>query len=275
MRSAASDIPGCAEQATRLRNCLDEIEEHLAHVPAIEVAFIGPSRNGKSTLMNALANLSILPTSDTKPCTASISRLRWAEEWSMTVKFIDKDQFKNEWQDAVKDAEDFLKRQAANSDGDEPPDDPRYLHSTLQRFIKFFRLDPEEDPAVLVQQIRDSKVTGDLAKCFGATRQPKENNLDLFRRVVSQYLSTEDVYWTIVESCEICGPFEGWHPKLALVDLPGTNDTNAQRTSITDSLRERSQAVAIVTGESNLGIDIESWLQNSRVLADFLEARDS
>jgi hypothetical protein len=92
------------------------------------------------------------------------------------------------------------------------------------------------------------------------------------RAVIAQYLSTKDKYWTIVERCEIKGPFPEWHPSLKLVDLPGTNDTDPQRTQITNSLRDSATAVAVVTSDSNLGVDIESWLRNSSMLANFMEA---
>ncbi|MDM4015937.1 hypothetical protein [Roseiconus lacunae] len=57
-----------------------------------------------------------------------------------------------------------------------------------------------------------------------------------------------------------------------MVDLPGTNDTDAQRTLVTNSVRDSATAVAVVTSDSNLGPDIESWLRHSSVLANFLEA---
>ncbi|MEO2049095.1 MAG: hypothetical protein ABGX16_21255, partial [Pirellulales bacterium] len=109
----------------------------------------------------------------------------------------------------------------------------------------------------------------------GKKVRPNATTLHHFQETVRKYLSTEDVYWTIVESCDICGPFENWHPKLSLVDLPGTNDTDPHRSAVTNSLRTNSQAIAILTSDSNLGYDIQSWLQNSTVLGDFLEAKDS
>ena len=58
------------------------------------------------------------------------------------------------------------------------------------------------------------------------------------------------------------------------MDVPGTNDTDPQRTAITNSLRRTAKAVAICTSDSNLGTDIQSWLRNSSVLGDFLEATE-
>ena len=94
---------------------------------------MGPSRHGKSTLLNALAAQSLLPTSDIKPCTASIVTLRHADTWSVKVKFVSKDLLMEDWRTAVRDAQDYLQR-LANQEADDKPDDPKYIHTLLQRF---------------------------------------------------------------------------------------------------------------------------------------------
>ena len=174
------------------------------------------------------------------------------------------------------DCEDYLKRQRIGEEGVEAPDDPKYLLNRLQRFIQLFELDSETEPATLVEQVKTAIIPPKLAEKLGHNTKPKKaNDLQSLKRIIAKYLSTDDVLWTIVDECEIAGPFDHWHPHLSLVDLPGTNDTNPHRTAVTNSLRERSQAVAIVTREGNLGNDIESWLRNSTVLSDFLEAKSN
>ena len=273
--AARNRVPGCDEEVSRLQRLVTEIEERLENVPAIEIAFLGPSRHGKSTLLNALAAQSLLPTSDTRPCTASILRLKWAADWAVTVSFVEKDELVSDWKTAVVEADDYLKRlDSKNVDG-ESADDPKYLLNTLQRFIQLFRLNREDDPVRLLEQVRTAKIPSEIGRLLGTRAQPTTNSFQTMKGVVAKYLSTQDVYWTIVEECEIAGPFEHWHEKLSLVDLPGTNDSNPQRAATTNSLREESQAVAIVTSDSNLGPDIESWLRNSSVLSEFLEAQAS
>lgn len=275
IRNACAQIIGCRSQVSQLKQCMKQLESQLDEVPAIEIAFLGPSRHGKSTLMNELTSLPLLSTSDIKPCTAAVVRMKWDPKWSLTVSFIDRDSLTREWGQAVQDAEEFLSRRESLSYEDEAPDDGRYLISTLQRFIHLFQLDPSEDTRELVNQIKTAKIPGEIAQHLGKQRNPNANSLKHFQGIIKEFLSTEGVYWTIVESCDICGPFEQWHPNLSLVDLPGTNDTDPHRSTITNSLRSGAKAVAILTSDSNLGNDIESWLQNSTVLADFLEAKES
>lgn len=268
-------IPGCKAEVSRLRTLLRSIEAELDNVPPIKIAFLGPSRHGKSTLLNALAAQQLLPMSDTKPCTASILRLKWAQEWSVTVKFVSKDELVSDWQTAVKDAVDYVRRMKVSESTDEAPDDPKYILNTLQRFIQLFRLNREDDPLSLIEQVRNATIPSEIAKNLGKFTRPITNSFHNMKGVVAKFLSTQDVYWTVVESCEIEGPFDNWHTKLSLIDLPGTNDSNPHRTAITNQMREEAQAVAIVTSDSNIGPDIESWLRNSSVLSEFLESRSS
>jgi len=270
---SATDLLTYRSELTRFRGILDRLEAALQSVPAIEVAMLGPSRHGKSTLLNSLACADILPTSDVKPCTASVLSLQRADEWSVKVSFIDKDRLISEWREAVDDAEDYLEQRAAQS-ADEP-DDPRYLQNALQRFLQLFKIESEQSPYELVKQVKEATIPAETAQFLGQSPSPKSTSFEGMKKAVEKYLSTKDVFWTIVDSCEIRGPFPDWHERLRLLDLPGTNDTNVHRTAITNKLREKAQAVAIVTSESNLGYDIESWLRNSSVLSEFLESRDS
>ncbi|GEM_PF-2471179 len=250
---------------------LNELESRLESIPPIDVAVLGPSRHGKSTLLNALTGIDLLPTSDVKPCTASILTLHWAKDWSLEVKFVSKEQVINDWREAVSVATEAI-QQIKGGDDEVAIDDPRFVKTVLQRFIELFQVDPDLPPEDLLAAVRTAEIPPKLARLLGQNTRPRVNDPASMKTTVEKYLSTTDVNWTIVEECKISGPFENWHPSLSLVDLPGTNDTDPQRTAVTNSVKESATAVAIVTSDSNLGPDIESWLRNSSVLANFLEA---
>jgi GTPase Era involved in 16S rRNA processing len=270
-QAAIDAYPECAAAVKRILDRLDAIEGSLQVVPPIDVVVLGPSRHGKSTLLNSLVQTALLPTSDTKPCTASILSMTWAPQWSIKIKFVDRDQLIQDWSQAVKDAAEAIHNQSGDAE-DITLVEPRYVKSVLQRFVQLFRLDPDLPASVLLERVREAKIPADTAKWLGKTTSVNATELDEMRRTVERYLSTKDVFWTIIEECKIFGPFPDWHPSLQLVDLPGTNDTDPRRTAVTNSLREKATAVAIVTSDSNIGPDIESWLRNSSVLATFLEA---
>ena len=274
VKLAEQDIPGCSEEVAEFQDFLTEIDSQLDEVPSIDVAFLGPSRHGKSTLLNALAASSILPMSDIKPCTASIVSMVWAEEWSLKINFVHRKVLREEKKQALEDAEEYLERLRKQDLVGDEPDDPRYLNTLLQRFITLYQVDEDQPPQQLVNAIRDAEAPPEIARLLGQVARPVSKDIVELTRLVEKYLSTKSTHWTIVDKCEVRGPFSDWHEQLHLVDLPGTNDTNPHRTKITASLREKAKAVAICTSDSNLGIDIEEWLRHSSVLRDFVEATE-
>jgi Dynamin family len=269
-----SGVAGATERVNHLKSRLESLDRELAAVPTINVALLGPSRHGKSSLLNALAQIDILPTSDIKPCTASIVSLRRSEQWGFEIVFIDRRRLLAERKQAIDDSYQYLERVNNRIELSESADDPQYIHSTLQRFIQLFAIDPRLPPLELVKCIENAEIPPQVQRLLGQKATPASTDLPEMRRVVEKYLSTKDVYWTIVDSCEISGPFSDWHPNLKLVDVPGTNDTDPHRTTITNSLRKTAKAVAICTSDSNLGPDLQSWLRNSSVLTDFIEASE-
>lgn len=268
---AAAEFPECEAAIKRLRITLGGIEEKLSKLPTIDVAVLGPSRHGKSTLLNSLVANDLLPTSDVKPCTASVLKMAWSPQWSVRVKFVSYDQLNNDWRQALQDANDELNHQR-EGDQSQVNEDTRFVRNVLQRFIQLFRVNPDLPPVELVEEIRRATIPHAIKKLLGQDAVVRATDVEGMRAALAKYLSTSDVYWTIVEDCEINGPFENWHHSLSLVDLPGTNDSDPQRTLVTNSVRESATAVAIVTSDSNIGPDIEEWLRNSSVLANFLES---
>ncbi len=257
-----------------MEGTLRQVEDQLSRIPTISVVLLGPSRHGKSTLLNALAATSVLPTSDIKPCTAAIVRLEWNTQWGIEIQFISREQLIEEWTQAVADAEEYVRRLREKSLHGEEPDDPRYLQTTLERYIQLLRVESHQPPEALLHSVRTGTIPPEIARHFGNTASSKARDLSRMRESIEKYLSTKDILWTIVDSCVIHGPFPDWHERLSLSDLPGTNDTNPHRTAITNSVRESAKGVAVVTSDSNLGPDIESWLRNSSALTNFLEGRE-
>lgn len=122
IKAAEAKIPGCRGEILRLRAVLKELECKLDITPEIQIVFLGPSRHGKSTLLNALARQSLLPTSDVKPCTASILRLKWAPDWFCKLSFVRRSELLSDRTTAVEEIEDYLKRAKAHYCEEELPD---------------------------------------------------------------------------------------------------------------------------------------------------------
>lgn len=266
---AARLYPESARMLSNLEKVLGRIENELVEIPQVDIALVGRSRHGKSTLINSIAGAEILRTSAIRPCTATIVKLVHDSEWSIDIQFVTRANLKRDWENAVADAREFL------AGSNEQPDNPRYLQETLERFIELFKIDKHLSPHDLVEAVATFTVNKDVAQFLGNTATQTTPDIEKLKETVAEYLSTDGHLWTIVDRCTIKGPFKSWHPQLGIIDLPGTNDLNAHRAQITNSVRNRASAVALVTSESNLGVDIESWLRDSQVLSNFLEAQES
>lgn len=271
---AARRIDGAEPLVRSTRESIEEALQELEKRPAVQIALLGPSRHGKSTLINALSASSLLPTSDIRPCTAAIMTLRYDTEWGFEINFVKERRLEAERRLALADARDYLQRCGSRFNREEAADDPRYLQTSLERFIDLLGIDAGLSPQELVDAVEHTPIPDRIQRLLGQRATPKEYSLEGMRATIGKYLSTDDIYWTIVDRCVISGPLDDWHESLELVDLPGTNDNDPQRTTITNSLRKQARAVAVCTSDSNLGIDITSWLQNSSVLGDYLEATD-
>jgi len=227
---AAKLYPGSAHVLSNLETVLGNIENQLVEIPQVDIALVGRSRHGKSTLINSIAGAEILRTSAIRPCSATIVKLVHDSEWSIEIQFVTKSDLKSDWE-------------------------------TLERFIELFKIDKHLSPNELVEQVATFKIDKETAKLFGKSANQTTANIEKLKETVAKFLSTDGHLWTIVDRCTIKGPFKNWHSQLGVIDLPGTNDLNAHRAQITNSVRNRASAVALVTSESNLGVDIESWLR--------------
>ncbi len=154
---AAAEFPECEAVIKRWRITLGGIEEKLSKLPTIDVAVLGPSRHGKSTLLNSLVANDLLPTSDVKPCTASVLKMAWSPQWSVRVKFASYDQLNNDWRQALQDANDELNHQR-EGDQSQVNEDTRFVRNVLQRFIQLFRVNPDLPPVELVEEIRRATI---------------------------------------------------------------------------------------------------------------------
>lgn len=168
IRKAVAEIPECGKAVNSFLATLSEIEQSLTEVPQIDVALIGSSRHGKSTLINSLAQEGILKTSATRPCTATIVKLVYSEEWSVEIEFVKKRELVRDWKNAIADAAEFLDKE------DEKSDDPRYLHDTLERFIELFGVDRELPPQELLHAVESATIPTELSGWLGKMAQPKK-----------------------------------------------------------------------------------------------------
>jgi hypothetical protein len=84
---------------------------------------------------------------------------------------------------------------------------------------------------------------------------------------VASYLTSTDIFWPIVKSCDIEGPFEGFDHGGEVVDLPGLNDPNEAREELTKSFLESAKFVWVVFNMKRaLGKDLTEVLKSRDLL---------
>jgi GTPase SAR1 family protein len=226
--------------------------------PKITVAVLGDSGAGKSSLLNALLDAEILPSSSTEVCTAGITRVR-SEDIDcnrISVIFSKRSEWNDEIHKIANDIQGALSEVSAASE-DSERSEIRNISGAVSR------LDQERLKAVYG---RDSATrffeTGDTAElvepaAIAEALDEGERVLtfsDSWSQVKSELKTLltdkaeEGVYgqlWPIVQDVLIEGRFEGLPSELELVDLPGVNDPNSAREKKTLNYLENARFLLV------------------------------
>lgn len=218
------------------------LHEQSKSRPEVAISMVGGTGAGKSTLLNALIGARVLPVSNMRACTAAISEVSYAEgPYSAQIDFVTRESWQKEIDILLEDLND-----AVHVDGSEA-NDPRHAISkaALDRLWTVYRNDADED--------RSSFDPFNLREPEAVTRVldsgvAKLENSDLkkFRKAVSRYLDSKHRYWPIVQRVSIQGPFEALQDGAKLIDLPGVNDPNEARETVTRNHLKTCRFVWIV-----------------------------
>jgi hypothetical protein len=90
---------------------------------------------------------------------------------------------------------------------------------------------------------------------------------EILRQEVSRYLTSKDIFWPIVQTCLIEGPFSNLDHGGELVDLPGLNDPNEAREELTRKFLETAKFVWVIFNmKRSLGKDLTQVLESRDLL---------
>lgn len=256
-------------------------ENLLEKKPELPIAFLGPSQQGKSSLINALLGENILAVGGSVgACTCVITSVHHhlSAEYRAEIDFISF----QDWQAELKAMQAAL---ASQPSADDSPQDREEWETEQQaareKFTSVYR---EEPPADLSPYLADPslRLPPNIASAL-STGEPivivEENALTL-RNKVRRYLvgreqHADGQFWPLISRVRIYGNFPVLANGVVLVDLPGLNDPNPAREQVTKRYLAQARYVWLVC-HSQTGIDrvfTQLLRENALLFRLFLEGR--
>jgi len=215
--------------------------------PEVAISLVGGTGAGKSTLVNALLEARVLPVGNMKACTAAISEISYSDTgtYSADVEFVPRSAWEQEVQALIGDLRDASEREILAPEDQPRTVEPSYVASTARDKLWTVYGVPGGNPAHLdihhlVEPAEIKAALNRSVESFSSTE------LEDFRKRVSHYLDSENRFWPIVKTVKIRGPFSALECGAKLIDLPGINDPNEARETITKEHLKTCRYVWIV-----------------------------
>jgi Dynamin family len=235
-------------------------ERLLEKKPELPIAFLGPSQQGKSSLINALLGENILAVGGAVgACTCVITSIHHhlSPEFRAEIDFISLKDWKSELR-AMQAA------MNAKPSEDDTEDDRKEWESEQkaahEKFISVYRQEPPEDLTPFLEHATLSLPV----KIASAMSSEKpiiivEENARTLRNNVRHYLVGREQhddahFWPLISRVRIYGNFPVLANGIVLVDLPGLNDPNPAREQVTKRYLNDARYLWLICN-SQTGID--------------------
>jgi hypothetical protein len=259
-REAVSES-GQAELFTQWCEELANTERLLTVKPELPIAFLGPSQQGKSSLINALLGENVLAVGGAVgACTCVITSVhhRAAPGFKAEIEFITLDDWRAEL-NAIQEALASLPAVEDDTALDREELEANQK-AALEKFRAVYRVDSTdgldkllEDPELgLPYEIVQAMTAGRPLAVEEANAQTLRNKVR--RYLVGREQHADGQYWPLISRVRIYGDFAILSNGVVFVDLPGLNDPNPAREQVTKRYLEDARYVWLVCN-SQTGID--------------------
>lgn len=237
-----------AELESTFSRWQDQLAQMRAYAQAnqtVSIAFVGGTGAGKSTLINSLLGADLLPTHSFRTCTSAAISVGHAarKTFQAKIEFLPETAWETEKQQFLTE----IKQTADSGHASFVHQDFLYKAWALYRPRKgqpplpfplddLLKLLEEPLPESLQQQLE----AGELLL--------KDKTAAGLKAELSRFLTAESPIWPLIRQVRISGPFPALQDGLELVDLPGLNDPNPVRETITRRYLKSAEFLWLIFG---------------------------
>ncbi|KDN36150.1 hypothetical protein RSAG8_11031, partial [Rhizoctonia solani AG-8 WAC10335] len=215
----------------------------------ITIAICGGTGAGKSSLINAVLDAHILPTSDSKACTSAIVEVRYHRHpfYSAEVEFFTR----SEWGTEIGMLGDDVRTHQSNPDGD-IQFDPEFIAHLKAAWQKWDALYPSLSRETLGAKKPDDIIDSDpdTARVLGSKEMIEGGTPTEFRDKLASFITaksgTHPQLWPLVKRVRVYVKCAALESGSRLVDLPGTGDVNEARNNIAKGYLKEADYIWIV-----------------------------
>jgi predicted GTPase len=227
---------------------LEKLADQVGQSNALTLSVLGTTGAGKSTLINAILGMEVLPQSISGICTAAVTRIRRSEnrKFRVEVTYVSKESIENDIERVKKNIDLLL---SSNESKEEAIDD-----SARNRLVSIFGL----ENVSYFEKTGESRVLKFSEDAFERINRKKDHfdahNSSELRKLISDFLRVKDDAedleaiqpWALVQDVLITGDFSELPFGLELIDLPGLNDPNAAREQLTLEYVRKSKFLFVI-----------------------------
>lgn len=242
------------------------IEGMLKEKPELPIAFLGPSQQGKSSLINALLGENILAVGGAVgACTCVITSIKHHHSagYRAEIEFITL----ADWKAELRVMQSAMSSKPSSDDTEADRQEwETEQQAALEKFTSVYRQEPPADFSEFLRH-ETLKLPFEVASAMtdGKPIPIYEDNALTLRNKVRKFLvgrehHADGQYWPLIRRVRIYGNFPALANGVELVDLPGLNDPNPAREQITKRYLANAKYVWLVcdcqTGITRVFFDV-------------------
>ena len=233
---------------------LEELLERRTQQGAqVFIGVLGSTGSGKSSLINAVLDRSVVPSSCFRACTSCVVEVRWnesaaaADKYSADIQYVTQVQWASELRILIRDVMNGFEIDELGDDISTTKAAEDKLH------VLYPGLDAKSLRGMTIEHALDHlNKLRDLSSLLGQTIKIRESSAQAFSQQVNEIVSsagTDDqtVCWPLVEVVKVFSSAPILQNGLVLVDLPGQGDYNTARARIAEQYIGKLDRIWIVS----------------------------